>query len=776
MTDTKASTTRPLHARFAQLALATLCLPLSLSAAADTQRLVDGWSFFRDDARAVAKLDQLPASGWQNVTLPHAARIEARIPNQAWQGTAFYKRTLAARLKPGERAYLRFEGAMNVADVWLNGKHLGTHLGGYLPFTFDVTDAVASGHADLLVRINNDDNPITGPKPHKDLDYVQHGGIYRDVTLTIKPAVHLTDEMWSDTPAGGGLFVSFPKADAGAATVRVKAEVFNSSAKAQDVTVRHALAWQGRAIGSASKTVSLKAGERRHVEADIEVTKPHLWSPKSPALHVLKTTVAAGGTADVTSTRIGIRRFTFQGDQLYINGEKTFLRGVNRHQEYPYIGYALSNAANYRDALLIKRSGFDYVRLSHYPHTRAFMEAADELGLVLLDAIPGWQYFNKDPAFTRQAIKTCADMIRRDRNHASVLAWECSLNETDMPQALVDALHQTVKTEYPGDQSYSAGWVPQTYDIYLQARQHRIGHKNKLPNKPLIVSEYGDWEYYAMNAGFNQSAWADLKQESRSSRQLLDSGETRLLQQAANLAEAHDDNFNTKATADGYWVMFDYGRGYAPDLEASGVMSIDRLPKFSEAFFRSQRPASEAAKAWGGGPMVFIASYWDAQSSPKVRVFSNADSVELFLNGKSLGVQASQPTKTHPNLKHPPLTFDAGRFTPGELKAVARIGGKVVAQHTVKTAGEAKGFKVYEDTLGVAPAIGDTLFVRARLFDAQGNPIFDSGREFEFGVQSGYEILGPAKVRTEAGIASVLVRVTGAQRKISATSQGLMAQ
>jgi beta-galactosidase len=245
-------------------------------------------------------------------------------------------------------------------------------------------------------------------------------------------------------------------------------------------------------------------------------------------------------------------------------------------------------------------------------------------------------------------------------------------------------LHDTVHAEYPGDQAFSAGWVPQTYDIYLQARQHRLGSKHDLPAKPLIVSEYGDWEYYAMNAGLNQTAWADLKAADRSSRQSLGQGEARLLQQARNVAEAHADNAATPAFADGYWVMFDYARGYAPDLEESGAMSIERLPKFAAEYFRSQRSAQERSPQWGGGPMVFIASYWTPDSSPKVRVFTNADEVELRLNGKVVGRQHRDPSTTNP-----PLEFDTGGFAPGELVALAYAGqarrGRAPRAHAGRT-------------------------------------------------------------------------------------------
>ncbi|RZA35003.1 MAG: glycoside hydrolase family 2 protein [Lysobacteraceae bacterium] len=747
---------------------------LSAHVQARTIDLNGGWLFYRDEARQAAGVEGVPAGAWTRVSLPHAARIEPRVPTAPWQGTVFYKKQLQVSLRPGERAILRFEGVMNVADVWLNGRHLGQHLGGYLPFAFDITDVLdKNGGNELVVRANNEDNPVTGPKPLKQLDYIQHGGIYRGVRLTVKPAVHITDEMLSTTPGGGGIFVTTPRADKTAAVVQVKTEVRNTSTREQAVSVRHVLQWKGRQVAQAAQQLRLAAGERRHVTIPIQLSQPKLWSPKEPNLYQLETKVGSAGVEDVATTRVGVRRLAFDNGKLLLNGEPLTLRGVNRHQEYPYVGYALSPQADARDALLIKKYGFDYVRLAHYPQSPAFMAAADELGLLVVPGIPGWQFFNPDPAFSRQVIQTCADMVRRDRNHPSVLAWECSLNETKMPDALVQALHDTVHAEYPGDQAFSAGWVPQTYDIYLQARQHRIGSKHALPNKPLIVSEYGDWEYYAMNAGFNQNAWADLKPADRSSRQPLGGGEARLLQQARNVAEAHDDNFNTPAFADGYWVMFDYARGYAPDLEESGAMSIERLPKFAAEFFRSQRSPQEQSARWGGGPMVFIASHWQADSSPRVRVFTNAEEVELRLNGKPVARKKALPSNTHPRLAHPPLEFETDGFAPGELVALAFSSGRVVAEHRVRTPREPVKLALALDDLGVAVAKNDLVFVRARLLDSKGTTVPANGREVRFTAGPGTEIVGSASATTEAGIASVLVRVQGPRAGLAAESGAL---
>ena len=324
------------------------------------------------------------------------------------------------------------------------------------------------------------------------------------------------------------------------------------------------------------------------------------------------------------------------------------------------------------------------------------MDACNEIGLIVLDAILGWQYYSKDSLFQDQIYKTAHNLVRRDRNHPCVYAWEVSLNESWMDNYFIDSLNAIAHAEYPGDQCFTAGWQSYGYDIYLQARQHRLGHY-KAPNKPYNVSEYGDWEYYAMNAGLNQDSWGGLKKADRTSRQFLADGETRLLQQALNIQEAHNDNFNVPAHADGYWVMYDYNRGYSPDLESSGISSIDRVPKFSYYFYQSQRDASEKSKAFESGPMVKIASYWNQESPLNVRIFSNADEIELFLNGKSLGKQLPDQNKISNNLNHAPFTFHLKRFVKGTLEAKAYINGEMVATDKVTTPEKAESIQLVLD-------------------------------------------------------------------------------
>ncbi len=554
-------------------------------------RLDAGWRFLRDDPVG-AEVPRFDDAAWQVATLPHTARIEALVtgphgsPEAQWQGICWYRRGLRLNAADaGAQIQLRFDGAMNLADVWLDGERVGGHMGGYLPFVIDLSGRVRVGRDHLLaVRLDNRDNPITGPKPLEQLDFNMYHGLYRPVYLMRKGPLHITDPLHAERTASGGIFVAYPHVSRDAAVVRVQTHDRNAGRESRRFRVKLTLRGrEGRAVASVtSPDTTLAPGEDRAVVEELRLTAPRLWSPRAPQLYTLDCEiVTAAGTVDAEKVRIGIRRIAITPDGFRINGERMFLRGTNRHQEYPYIGYALSDGAQYRDAYKIKRAGFDYVRLSHYAHAPAFMDACDELGLVVMNCIPGWQYFNPDPAFAEVQIKNCRDLIRRDRNHPCVILWEVSLNESAMPPEFVARTHAVAHEEYPGDQCFTAGWT-HGYDVFIGARQH--GGCRDARGAPCLVSEYGDWEYYAMNAGLAQDAWQDLTPAESNSRQLRWQGERALLQQAANMQEAHDDNLGSGAFGDGLWVMFDYNRGYAPDLESSGCMDIFRIPKFSYHF------------------------------------------------------------------------------------------------------------------------------------------------------------------------------------------------
>lgn len=724
----------------------------------DVSMFNDGWRFFKVDSSMQIDEKQITQglfpSQTLEVRLPHTPCIEPLVVNDQWQGICYYAKSFLLEEKDAKQnIFLKFEGAMNTAEIWLNGVYMNKHIGGYLPFTIDISKSIRTDSLNMIVvRLDNRDNPTTGPKPLKELDFNTYGGIYRNVWLIKKAPVYISDPVYANRKGSGGIIVKTKDISKRSATVTIGTHIINSTTESKNITIEHSIYLKNgnQVLKGMTKSI-IEANSDKKIDYTSKVDNPSLWSPDTPNLYLLETKLYVDDTlADQETNQIGIRDINISEKGLYLNGVKTFLRGVNRHQEYPYIGYALSDEAQYRDAYKIKAAGFDYVRASHYPPSSAFLKACDELGIFVLDAILGWQYFG-DSSFIEHSKKSARELIRRDRNHPCILAWELSINETPMPKEFMKEMNQIRAEEAPD--TYTAGWIKGDYDIYIEARQHR---KDIDLTVPFMVSEYGDWEYYAQNAGFNQGKWNDLLTEERSSRQPRESGEKRMLQQVQNIQEAHNDNLSTNAFADGYWAMFDYNRGYANDLEYSGIMDICRLPKFSYYLFQSQRSVMENnqfAKA-----MVHIASYWKPGISKYVKVFSNCDEVELYLNDYFVSRKRPDNDYSALNLNHPPFTFDISCIAPGILKAYGYYNGVKVCSDSIQTPGRAAKISMWADTCGISPRTNDLVFIHAKIEDEKGTLVDDATEIINFHLKGDGIIVNNKTVETAGGIASILLK------------------
>jgi beta-galactosidase len=749
-----------------------------------------GWRFYREDAglQAVAvtpgnQLANLEDSEWETVNLPHTVRLEPLNASggRNFQGICWYSKHFSADDAWKERVvYLSFQGAMQVADVWLNGQHLHTNYCGYLPFSVDITKVLRYGEKNVLtLRLNNADNPEVPPgKPQNKLDFVYFGGLYRSVELIVTNPLHITDPILRDQPAGGGVFVTIPAIAAGRATVAIRTELANASSTGSSCSLQQELYGPDGLLAATTETaVSLETGAYQTVLQQIDVSNPMLWHPEHPHLYVLHTSVLLNGkTVDDQYMRVGIKRIAFDREHgLSINGEHFFSIGANRHQDHPYVGYALPASAHYKDVKKLRDAGFTSYR-SHYPQDPAFMDACDELGVLAIVSNPGWQFMG-DQVFHERAYQNARNMIRRDRNHASVLLWEAEMNESDNSSMAVE-LYRIVHEEYPGDQAYTAGnrvkkAVPGFNGWDVQYSDNR-------GQKPEWDREWGDLV----------DNWTDQQGPNRVARGW---GETALLAQVNTHFRMLDSLYagqQQPATADrarqsgaGLWAGIDAYRGYHHQPFLGGPLDLFRLPKFDYYMFQSQRAPVLSADLPNvdTGPMVFIASYATFQSPMTVLVFSNCEQVRLMQNGKEVATQ--RPEAGHA-LPHPWFHFDVSSFsqrrsmlfgsnaaTPdteyGELRAEGLIGGKVVATHVQLAPGTPMQIELVADLCGrdlVADG-GDWIRVYARVCDARGAIHPYANDLIAFTVSGEGTVIGDAgiganPVQAEAGIATVLVRST----------------
>ena len=729
------------------------------------------------------KREEKTASDWEKITIPHTAKVEPLVVNNQFQGTSWYQKKFKVGNFKNKKVFLYFEGVMQEADVWINDQKVTNHKGGYLPFTVDATPFLKAKKDNIIkVKVNNEDNPEFLPgKPLKDLDFNYYGGIYRNVYLITTHKLYITNAVQADKKANGGIYVNFNDVNKNSALGTVQVHLKNEFAVAKDISLQFILTnKKGEKLELKSEVFAIKANSDKGITQKIVVKNPKLWSISNPNLYNLEVQVISNNKIiDSYSEKVGIRKSELKDDGYYLNDEKLYITGTNEHQEYPYLGYAISDEAQYRDAVKIKNAGFDFVRLSHYPHAEAFLNACDELGILVMNSLTGWQFFGNE-TFQKNAIKDIRDMARRDRNHPSIIFWEASLNETEMSESFMTEATKALKEELPFPNNYSACWIDNSnYDIFIPARQHGKAPdywtKYNKGNRKIFIAEYGDWEYYAQNAGFNQKEFSNLKEEERTSRQLRSNGEKRLLQQAYNFQEAANSNRKgTQTIGEANWVMFDYNRGYSNDLESSGISDIFRIPKFAYHFYQSQRDANIALdKKLVSGPMVQIANYWTKNSPLDVTVYSNCDEVSLYLNDVLVDRQKPTINQNNDELKHAPFIFKVEKFIPGTLRAEGFVKGEKVVSTIVKTPESATKIELSYDVSSKAinPDFPDMVFVYAKITDENGTVIPDAINEVTFALSEGdAELVGENPVKAEAGIATIILKTTSLKKSIKITS------
>ena len=701
-------------------------------------------------------------STWGYVDLPHSTEFVTPETPNAYTGISWYRKHFAKDSAfQGQKVFIEFEAAMQLADVWVNGTHRVQHQGGYAPFTIDVTSDVTYGGADKadnVIAVKLDGAPNAAwPPGHTSPDFQYHGGLYRNVNMHVTNALHITDAVYANKVAGGGVFVTYPAVSANSATVNVATNVINESSTTKSATVLSEIVdTDSQVVGSATSTASIDPGADSNFSHDIILSNPKLWHPNTPNLYTLRSTVQDDTTlVDQMSTNIGIRRIEWtHAGGLSINGARFNAIGVNLHQETYGLGYAMPNRATYYEVKRIKEGGSNFIRGSHYPHSPAFYDACDALGVLVLDAQSGWQCYYDTDAFKNATYQELRDMIRRDRNHPSVVAWEASLNESSFTDAWAQMAHSIVHAEYPGDQAYSGQWTLSRSDISLGASQANI--RGSTDTRPIIIDEYGDWDYGGARS---------------TSRQAREAGDAAMLTQANNIQDSLSKNLALSWFSVGsYWDYADYGGFSNYGNTKCGLVDMYRLPKHAYYFQQSQRDPSVSMPGVASGPMVYIANQWTASSPTTVRVYSNCEQVSLYLNDKLVATQS--PDKGS-NLLHPPFNFAVGSFASGTLRADGLIGGAVKASTTRMTPGSVKAIRLRPEATTLLADASDALLVFVDVVDANGTVVPTDTSNLTLGLSGAGSIVGPTSIVMKGGQLAVWVRSTRTPGTITLTASSM---
>jgi beta-galactosidase len=606
-----------------------------------------GWKFQKADVEN-ANQAGFDDSKWIRVNIPHTWNVEDPWDDEPgyYRGPGWYRRELILdRTLTGKKLFLYFEGANQVTDVYVNGQKIGSHIGGYSAFSFDITQATKPGRNLIAVRVDNSFNENIPPLT---ADFNFYGGIYRDVWLIATDKTHLsiTDS------ASSGVRITTPEAQRRDGTVTIEGTV-TADSSTPDITIL-------TTILDASKrwvdTATCRIGEDGRFAQNIGVRNPRLWSPDSPYLYSVKISVRSGRKIiDEIEQPLGFRWYSFDGEKGFsLNGKPLKLHGVNRHQDRAGIGSAVPDRLHVRDMHIIKDAGFNFVRLAHYPQDPSVLEACDRLGLLVWEETPTVNYITNSSAFADNSATMVRDMIRQHRNHPSVILWGY-MNEIflrvpkdgdelyPVTVELARRLNAIVKEEDPtrpttiafhGNEIYNKtglaeipdvigwnlyqGWYSATVEAFgkFLDDQHR-----RFPKRPLIVSEYG--------------ANADRR---------LHSTEPRRFDSTVEYQRFFHESYVSQMEARPYlsgsalWNEFDFGaeqRGETiPHLNQKGMYTFDRKPKDIHFFYKAKLSKAKVLH-------IAVRDHPKRAGMPlaneTVDVYSNLPSIELFLNGRSLG-------------------------------------------------------------------------------------------------------------------------------------------
>jgi beta-galactosidase len=726
---------------------------------------------------------------WQKVNLPNGLEL---LPVEAsgcanYQGEAWYRKHFSMdKILKGKKLFLHFEAIMGKSKVWVNGKLLKEHFGGFLPVIVDITKDISFDKENVIaVWADNSDDPNYPPgKAQTVLDYSYFGGIYRDCWLVSVNPVYITDPNFVDKKADGGLFVAFDDVSEKQSTILLQLNVKNENAALFNGNVSFELyTAANQNVGTVKSKLQINGNAEQTIKNKLVVSNPELWSPDSPTLYHLNVIIKdkSGKIIDGYMRRVGIRSIEMKGEKgFYLNGKPSpKLMGVNRHQDFAVIGFALPNSVHWRDAKKMRDVGMEIIRNAHYPQDPAFMDACDELGLFVIVNTPGWQFWNNNGTFEQFVYSDIRNMVRRDRNHPSVIFWEPVLNETDYPDYFAKKTNDIVMEEFPFRYCYTASDEHAKGNEFFAINYGMPKPGKNNPNKTYFTREWGD----------NVDDWNSHNSTSRVSREW---GEQPMLQQAINYANPSfkQTSYNSLFELPAYffggclWHSFDHQRGYHPDPFYGGIMDAYRQPKTSYYMFQSERDPKVKLPLADSGPMVYIANIMTPFSDNDVTVFSNCEQVRLISFEKDTSLYTLNKKAT--GIPYPVITFKnkfdfmtmkqlhrEEKQAKASLVAEGLIDGKVVASQKVMPSLKPTKIVLEVDnaTTSLVADGSDMVVVVARITDDNGNVKRLNNSLIQFEIEGEGRFLSPPAsnniVKVEWGEAPILIQSTNKNGKIT---------
>ena len=702
-----------------------------------TELLNFDWKFYLGDAVEAQKPDFNDAA-WQPVNLPHDWSVYGPFDEKVVQGGSmgfrqrgigWYRKTFVSP-EPGKLFTLDFGGVYTAADVWLNGKHLGKNYNGYLGFRFDITSLLKPAGETNVLAVRADNSRVGSSR------WYTGSGIYRDVNLVATDPVHIPLY---------GTWITTPKIGQEQADVHVETVVTNSSAVASDITLTTEIRDpSGKTVATESKVERLSFGESFTFKQDLIVAKPELWSTDTPNLYKSVSRVTANQKpCDVVETTFGIRTIEFTPDQgLLLNGKKNNAKGINYHHDLGCLGSAAFDRGFERRLELTKAMGCNAVRLAHNPYHPSLLDQCDRMGILVFDeAYDKWedQFTGPEHPFAQAWPEDLKEFILRDRNHPSVFIWSTGneqyhhqMDSADFGVSQYKAMADLIKSIDP-TRAVTCGLFP--------ARAKGVRYNAK-PKELFENSEPAEMSFKmdVVSCNYTQSFFAkDHKKYPKLIFLLSESGTN-------GGGDSWFDYDHSYTVGQFYWGGFDYiGESFGWPCKGwfRGFIDLAGFRKpasyYVESFYSDKPMVHVTVQAPRAGNNVvwndvnlnweFLADSWNWPEgrTNKVFTYSNGDTVELFLNGRSLGTQKMADCKKMKMSWSVP-------FEPGTLKAVAYRDGKVVAEHQLQTAGKAIRLVLESDRPALKADGLDLAHITVKVVDANGVLVPDASQKIHFTV------------------------------------------